>query len=92
MRDWRRRALPGANRDHLLALIPTMLRRLLLGASALVLAVFAYEGAVRALLRPLLDLPVITGGLHGRTLVLVLFSLTLLSTPWAGVTPWSSSG
>lgn len=53
-----------------------MFRRLLLGSSALFLAVFAYEGAVRALLRPWLDLPVITGGLHGRTMVLVLFSLT----------------
>ena len=53
-----------------------MNQRLLLGLTTFFLVVFAYASAVRALLRPLVGLPDITGGLNGQTLVLVLFSLT----------------
>lgn len=53
-----------------------MYQRLLLSLTTLFLVVFAYESAVRALLHPLIRLPIITGGLNGQTLVLVLFSLT----------------
>ena len=53
-----------------------MTRRILLGLSTIFLIVFVYEGAVRMLLRPWIDLPDIVGGLSGQTLVLVLFSLT----------------
>lgn len=52
-----------------------MTRRLLLSLSTLFLLVFTYEGAVRALFRPIVQLPAITGGLNGQTLALVLFSL-----------------
>jgi uncharacterized membrane protein len=53
-----------------------MPRRLLLALITLCLIVFVYVSAVRTLLRPIVDLPDPTGGLHGQTLVLVLFSLT----------------
>ena len=53
-----------------------MPRRLLLALTTLLLVLFVYVSAVRTLLRPIMDLPDPTGGLHGQTLVLVLFSLT----------------
>src|SRR4030065_2900396 len=53
-----------------------MNQRLLLGLTTFFLVVFAYASALRALLRPLVGLPDITGGMTGQTLVLVLFSLT----------------
>lgn len=52
-----------------------MPRRLLLAATTLLLVIFVYAGAVRALLRPLVALPDPTGGLRGQTVLLVLFSV-----------------
>jgi putative membrane protein len=50
--------------------------RLIVTAATGWLIIFVYASAVRALLRPLVDLPDIPGAVIGQTLVLTLFSLT----------------
>jgi putative membrane protein len=52
-----------------------MNRRVLIWVSAISLAIFVYAGAGRLILRPLIDLPDITGGVPGQTLALLVFSL-----------------
>lgn len=50
-------------------------RRVLLALSAIALLIFAYAGAFRAVVRPWVELPDITGGVSGQTFLLLLFSL-----------------
>lgn len=51
-------------------------RTLLLVVSALLLAVFVYDGVLRPLLRPVIQLPVLFGDVSRLTVLLMLFSLT----------------
>lgn len=53
-----------------------MNRRILLGLSALLLAVFIYDGVVRPAFQPLIALPMLFGDVSRLTVLLVLFSLT----------------
>ncbi|HLF25733.1 MAG TPA: carotenoid biosynthesis protein [Anaerolineae bacterium] len=53
-----------------------MARRVLLSAAIVLLALFSYDGVLRPLFAPLIQLPAIVEGVQRLTLLLTLFSLT----------------
>ncbi len=71
-----------------------MKKRLLLALSAISMAFFFYESALRTLLTPIMVLPDLAGGIPGQTLILVVFSLShsMYALGWRNTLVFFGSG